>query len=555
MPRYRILVVDADPDTLDVLLNQTLGPAGFDAVAARDGPSALERVAAFKPDMLMVSLKLGDFSGKDLLTGLQTRGFEGPIVALVSKEDLLDALQAFRLGAADYLIKPLREAEVIAAVDRVMRSVRAQRERERLQQRLQEANQELEQRVRELTTLFGIGKAVTNLTDVDALFAKLVEAATYVTGSEMGWLLLADEESGRLILRAAKNLPRAIAKNLRQPWDSGLAPLVMMSGEPLRVAGEGMARFPIAQLARAALVVPVKVRDQPVGVLVAANKAARPFSERNEAMLKAVADYASIAVVNVRLFRALEARARSLQQAYEELAEGESVKDGFLQNVSHELRTPISQAQWQLKSLLADAEGQLSNSQREALTDADQKLQRVAQIIEDMVTVSGDGWAGMNPETLLLADIAREAMAAHQDEAQSEGVALIAGFPERPLHVVADRNGLRIVFDKLLSNAIKFSSDKAGEVYVRIADVGDGSVRVQVQDTGIGIPADKIGRIFDRFVQLDNSTTRRHGGTGLGLTLTKEIVEAHGGQIWAESKPGKGTSFYFTLLRSDQDTM
>ena len=546
----RILVVDSDIEAAKHLAEETLQPAGFQVATAADGPVGLQGVEDFRPDLIVVSLTLGEFSGKDMLAALRTQGFEGPIIALVEREEEAVALQVFRLGATDYLAKPFREAEAIAVIDRAMLNVHAERERDQLQGQLQQANQALEQRVRELTTLFGIGKAVTNLSDVDALFGQLVEAAIYVTNGELGWMLLADEAATKLVLRAARNLPDKIMQKLRMPWHGGLAPLVMMSGEALIISGQSLENFEISEFAGAAVVSPIKVRQRMVGVLVTARESTRAFAERDQAMASAVADYASVALVNLRLFQALEARARSLQQAYDDLAASEVVKTDFLQNMSHELRTPLSQAQWQLNEVISGGAGDLTKKQIKALQNADSKLERTAKIIENIVSMAGDGWTGIDPEQFLLVDVAREAMAAHQNQAQRREIALIAGFPDRPLHVVADRTGIHKVFDQLIANAIKFGNN-GDEVNVRISDGSNGKIQVEVKDTGAGIPADQLERIFDRFVQLDGSTTRRYGGTGLGLALTKEIIEAHGGNIWAASEPGQGATFTFTLLKSD----
>ncbi len=116
----RILVVDSDIEAAKRLAEETLQPAGYQVATAADGPVGLQEVEDFRPDLIVVSLTLGDFSGKDMLTALRTQGFEGPIIALVEREEEAVALQAFRLGATDYLAKPIREAEAISAIDRAM---------------------------------------------------------------------------------------------------------------------------------------------------------------------------------------------------------------------------------------------------------------------------------------------------------------------------------------------------------------------------------------------------------------------------------------------------
>jgi GAF domain-containing protein len=148
-----------------------------------------------------------------------------------------------------------------------------------------------------------------------------------------------------MVLRAQRNLPAPLAAKLHQPWDDGVSSLVMLSGEALSIHGEGLARFKLARLGKAALLAPIKVRDQPIGVISVARRAARPFSERDQAMLEAVADYASISLVNARLFQALEARAQRLQQMVEQTQTGVRVRAEWMAKLEGDLRAARDQLQ------------------------------------------------------------------------------------------------------------------------------------------------------------------------------------------------------------------
>jgi two-component system NtrC family sensor kinase len=316
-PREKVLVVDEDPDVLDLLERQVLEPMGYAVATADDAGAAIEQALNFSPDLIIASLMLPGLSGKDLLVALRAQGMDVPMLVTAPEGMEADAIQAFRLGARDYLVKPLREAEVVAAVERALNDVRVRHERQQLAEELAESNRQLERRVRELTTLYGIGKAVTSTTNQGQLFAKLMEGSQYVTEADLGWVLLQEEGSEQLVLRAQKNLPPALAAKLHQPWDDGVSSLVMLSGEPLSIHGEGLSQFKLARIGKAALLAPIKVRDQAIGVICVARQESRPFGGREQAMLEAVADYASISLVNARLFQVLEARASHLQQALE----------------------------------------------------------------------------------------------------------------------------------------------------------------------------------------------------------------------------------------------
>lgn len=314
----RILVVDEDQQVLDLLAKQVLIPLGYDVETESEGSRAVELAISFQPDLIIASLTAPGLSGKDLLVALRSQGIDVPVMVTASEGRDLDAIRAFRLGAMDYLVKPLRETEVVAALERALNEVRLRQERHDLANQLGESNRLLERRVRELTTLYGIGKVVTSTTDQNKLFAKLMEGSMYVSEADMGWMLLQDESTKQLILRAQRNLPAPFSTRMHKPWFDDVTSLVMLSGQALSIHGDGLSQFELAQFCKAALIAPTKVRDQPIGILCVAREKADPFSERDQAMLEAVADYASISLVNARLFQALEARANRLQQAVDE---------------------------------------------------------------------------------------------------------------------------------------------------------------------------------------------------------------------------------------------
>ena len=152
----RVLVVDEDPDVLDLLERQVLKPLGYEVAIASDAATAIQQAINFMPDLIIASMTLPGLSGKDLLVALRSQGIELPTLVMAQEGMEADAIAAFRLGANDYLKKPLREAEVVTAVERAINETRLRGERQRLAQQLAESNRQLEHRVRELTTLFGI---------------------------------------------------------------------------------------------------------------------------------------------------------------------------------------------------------------------------------------------------------------------------------------------------------------------------------------------------------------------------------------------------------------
>jgi two-component system phosphate regulon sensor histidine kinase PhoR len=177
------------------------------------------------------------------------------------------------------------------------------------------------------------------------------------------------------------------------------------------------------------------------------------------------------------------------------------------------------------------------------------KAEALSNLVDDIISMQQASREQLQLQPLSLAELARTEVRSAHPSAQEAGVALKEEIPDTVPNVLADRRRMGQVFDNLLQNAIKFSNP-GGSIVVRVLDQPD-SIRVEIEDTGIGIPADQLARIFERFYQVDGTTTRRFGGTGLGLAIVKQIVENHGGQVGVKSELGKGSLFYFTIPKAN----
>lgn len=381
--RERILVIENDPEISDLINRQTLQAMGYQVEETRTAGTAIQLAASFNPDAIIVDLALPGLSGKDLLVALASQGLDAPVIIIAEKGMEEDIIQAFRLGAADYLLWPAREAEVVAAVERVLKQVRARREREQLAFQVKQTNEELQRRVRELTTILAIGKAVTSVTDQRKLFEKIVEGAVYITEADSGWLSLRSDEGKTFVLAAQRNLPKSLAGRLNQPWDDGVSSLVALSGEPLSIHGDPLKRFKMAQIGAAALVVPVKIKKQVIGLLTVVRRESRSFSPSNQALLEAVADYASISMVNARLFRALEERAHSLQRAVEHAQTNARNKDQRLRDLHNRLSVPLGSASKTISRLLVGENERLNATQKGVLRGIQDELHQAIKIVEN----------------------------------------------------------------------------------------------------------------------------------------------------------------------------
>jgi len=542
--KERILLVESDPEISDLIARQALKPLGYQVRVVGDATRAMQDAVQFSPDVVLVNMDLPGLSGKDLIVALSSQGIETPLIVIAEAGQEGDVIQAFRLGASDYLRAPVREAEVVSAVERALSQVRARTEREQLSQQLANTNKELHRRVRELTTIFGIGKAVTSVTDQRSLFDKIIDGGVFVAEADKGWLLLRRNQGKAYTLSACKNLPKSIVAKVGQPWDDGISALVSLSGEPLSIHGNPIKRFKVARLGQSALVVPVKAQKEVVGLLVVIREAAKAFSPSNQTMLEAVADYASIALMNAQLFEALETRARSLQKAIEGSKESELVKSQILQNVANELRTPLTAMHHQVELMLETLDSMRADHQ-ESVRLLEKNLAQMNRVV-DALSGLQKASAPQNRITVNMVELAQQALTRFKDSADKNAVKLSVKTQKDPLFVVADPVQIAQVFDTLLSNAIRFSA--GGKVSIQSGIGQNRMVHTMVQDTGPGIKLEHQSQIFHPFYQVNTKALYPHDGLGIGLTLAKDIIKSHGGEMWVKSEPGSGSVFHFTLF-------
>ena len=544
--RDRILVVENDPLVADLIARQALLAAGYQTQVVSDATTAISRALQIGPDAIIASLDLPGLSGKDLMVALTSQGLNTPVVVLARKGQEADIIQAFRLGAVDYMLWPLKEPEVINVIERVLRSGREHKERELLSRQLQRTNQELQSRVRELTTIFAIGKAVTSITDQALLFERILEGATRVTQADLGWFLLRSEEKAPFILVSQRGLPASVAERIQQPWDDGISSLVALSSEPLSIHGEPVKRFQISRLGQSALIVPIKVQKQVIGLLTVMRRKPLPFNTSDQHLLQAVADYASISISNARLFRTVEERASSLESMAGSAKIGEKINNQILTTVKNQLRAPLAEALASLDKIAKDPTARWNSDQRQELAGLQEKLQAMGKITEAILPPRIEKPA--SPRTTALSNLAKQAVIRFQGFARENDLALTAEIPEEPLMVQFDPGHISQVLDSLLSNALKFC-DPGGQIAVRVEKANAKQAHVMVSDSGPGLDNNQIAALFnpEGRKKVLNSQIHRFGGLGVNLALVKEIITQQKGKIWVESKPGAGTTFHFTL--------
>lgn len=250
---------------------------------------------------------------------------------------------------------------------------------------------------------------------------------------------------------------------------------------------------------------------------------------------------------NQQLERRVAERTAELQRALSKLAELNQLKANIVANISHELRTPLTHLKGYVELLQEEDLGPVTEQQRNALTIIEKSSERLGRLIEDLIlfSISERDQVHLNPNSFNLHNLCDSVFYQSGPKAREHNITLTREFTSDLPEVEGDSEKIAWVVMHLLDNAIKFT--QAGGSVSLQAYRKDSQVVVSVIDNGIGIPAARIDEIFDSFYQVDGSTTRKVGGTGLGLALAKKIIEAHGSEIQVTSEIGKGSCFSFSL--------
>ena len=435
------------------------------------------------------------------------------------------------------------------------------------------AEQSMRDEARVLELLNRAGTMLASTLDLRAVVQAVTDAATELSGAEFGSFFYntTDENGDAFLLYTLSGAPPEAFAGFGKPRATSLFGPTFRGEAPIRCAdvlvdprygrmpphhGMPKGHLPV----RSYLAVPVRSRSGGVlGGLFFGHSQPGVFSERTERLIVGVAAQAGIAIDNARLYedaqrmaaerKVLLEREQAARAAAEELSR---VKDEFLTTLSHELRTPLN-------AILGWAHVLRSGSVRpedvgRGLETIERNARAQAQLVEELLDVSRitSGRLRLDVEAIDPGPFISQAVDALRPSADARGIALTASVDAGAPLIAADAGRLHQVLWNLLSNAIKFTPP-GGTISVAVHAARDG-VEISVADTGVGISPDQIHELFERFRQGDPSTTRSYGGLGLGLSIVKDLVELHGGNVRMDSAgPGLGTTVTVWLPRYTGD--
>jgi signal transduction histidine kinase len=361
---------------------------------------------------------------------------------------------------------------------------------------------------------------------------------------------LVEERSGELLLASLHHPDRGAVEMVRELWSrhspssgDGLFGDVISTGEPLVILAADpdtvRARVPAAftpyhdeRPIHGLIVVPMRAHDRTTGTMTAwRERADAPYDQHDVTLLQELADQAALAVDNARLYEASQAAGQA--------------KASFLAIVSHELRTPLNGVLGYADLLEMGIGGELTEKQAESVERIKRSTEHLRRIVDELIHYAQleAGQQQLEPRSVALHEMVEESVASIDSELRSKGLRFESRVPET-IQMQVDAEKLRQVLLNLLTNAVRFTEE--GSIGVEAEERDDG-VRIEVRDTGIGISEEHHQQIFEPFWQVEHANTRKYGGTGLGLSLSRRLARAMGGDIEVRSEAGTGSTFVLLL--------
>ncbi|AUX40238.1 histidine kinase [Sorangium cellulosum] len=519
--RVNILVVDDRPEQL-MSLEAVLAPLGENVVKASSGREALRSLLQEEFAVILLDINMPEIDGFETATLIRKRRStrHTPIIFLTAHTDRVYVERSYSLGAVDYIMTPFAP-EVLRTKVSVFVDLFRKTQKIRLQA------ESLRARAEQLQRLNRAALAINSALSLDAMTAAITDAARDVSCAHQAMTLVKLERPGERARTAASYSERyATFQHESPPPIAGrLCAFVCGRNRPLRMTQRELSQHPEwlddggqHPPPRGYLAVPLTAADgRNMGAIQLSDRHDGEFSDDDETVLVQLAQLAAIAIQNC---------------VHAEAREANRMKDEFLATLSHELRSPLNAILGWTHLL----RGEPFDEQRvsHGLEVIERNAAAQAKLIEDLLDVSRitAGKLRISAAPMALAPVVETAVDAIRPGAEARGLTVDVAL-DPAVEVNGDADRLQQVVSNLLSNALKFTRPE-GHIHVSLRRAG-ASAELSVRDTGEGIAPDFLPFLFERFRQADSTSRRKHAGLGIGLSLVRDIVEAHGGSVVAES--------------------
>lgn len=495
----------------------------------------------------LLSLPVPQTNGKSVVTEPEKSTDTLDNARLVSKPLVIRGGEIGVLAIQDDPERPLSPDEQ-QLLEAISLQVSEALEAARLFEQTQDALNEQERLSAELETVAQVSTAASTILEVDTLLQSVVDLTKSSFVLYHAHIYLLDSTNEKLILKAgAGKVGRLMVLEGREIpilADSLVARAARIRQGVIENDVRKTVDFlpnPLLPNTRSEMAIPMIVGEKLVGVLDLQSDKVGFFTEESLRTQKTLASQIAVAVENAKLYD------QQVQTA-EKLRDVDRLKSEFLASMSHELRTPLNSIIGFADVLLEGLDGDLNERMEEDVRLIRESGRHLRELIGDILDMSKieAGKMELRYEDIDLHQLANDIVATAGPLASSKSLGLYLDLGPDVTSIEADRTRLRQVLWNIVGNAIKFT--ERGSVTLMM-EMQEQSLLVAIKDTGIGIKQEDIPIVFEQFRQIDGSLNRSVGGTGLGMPITKKLVELHGGEIWVESAPGKGTTFWFRLPR------
>lgn len=532
--RESILVVDDDNDFLTII-RQILGKKGYTVKTAVSAGEAIPLLKAQFYNVAILDISLPDADGTELLSRIIELRPEIIAIMLTGHSSVQNAVKSLNRGAFAYLEKPVDPDNLLSVISRGL-------EKQRLVLENRKLVDELERRSRVTNTLLSVSQAVAQTLDLQRIIDSALEKVAECTGLGTSFVYLRNKDTLKLIGMHGLNMKMTIDIPKEIMGDSGIFKNITEQAGAVII--EDLSRYTDSDLSflhgggfRSFAGISLTIVGESIGILGVVTDFSDCFGQNNMELLTGIGREIAIAVRNAQLYEeASSAKA---------LRELDSMRTEFLANVSHELRTPLAVIKGSANSLLQPDVIFDEETRREFLISIDKDADILTRLVDDLLMISR-----------LEADALEVTKKPHKLDDVIYGIEdrlnnitikhhLQINIPRDIPMVELDDVRIGEVLTNLVENACKFAEDNTN-ITVDAQLAGD-EIIVSVTDEGIGIPPELHSKVFERFFQGNGRKAGRRKGAGLGLAICQGIVETHGGRIWVESNPRKGSKFSFSL--------
>jgi len=542
-----IVVVDDEP-IVQELFSSWLENAGYTVRTAGSAMEAQRLLQSEPADVLVSDIRMAQTTGIGLLAWAREHDPDMPVVLVTGAPSVQTAVEALRLGAYDYLLKPVERSDLLRVLDRAARHRQLLREKTRLEEenrRYQERLEELvaqrtaalQRRTQQLTLLHQVAYEINALQGLSTLCQRVVEVVQETFHYLNVAILHVDREADAVVLEAVAGTyaGTTLVPGYKQPLSRSLLGRAVQEKRPVVVndVHEGAANHGLpGEHTQAEAVFPIYVGQVLTALLDIQEDEKHAFDETDELVLRTLAEHLGVAIANARL--------------YAQLQDALVAREQMLQNVSHELRTPLTIIRGYAE-LLAEGFSDFSEEDaRHAASTIVTQARHLTRLVDQLIMFQRLEREETSTEEIPVAEWLNQVVAAWRPVLTDADMQLRLEIAPDVRTVRGNRDHLNQVMNNLLDNARKFSPN-GGEVVIRAWREG-AEVCIAISDQGVGVPPEKLPRLFERFYQVDAGTSRRFGGMGLGLALCREIIQHHDGRIWAKSAgEGKGLTVTFAL--------